>query len=150
MRAEEANSPKKDNEIEEEKSLPENMHELVGYRASNSLHASPVRKPIAVYDSPMKLSSIKATLAIRQESVKKEIDSIMGDSPSPSKQVERIDWTLVSPEKFALKLDFVPPVVMENTEEMSSHDLTAEEESKVQHLNLKTFVEQDEESRLAS
>ena len=74
----------------------------------------------------------------------------MGDSPSPSKQVERIDWTLVSPEKFALKLDAIPPVVMENTEEMSSHDLTAEEESKDQHANLKTFVEQDEESRLAS
>ena len=65
----------------------------------------------------------------------------MGDSPSPSKQVERIDWTLVSPEKFALKLDSIPPVVMENTEEMSSHDLTAEEESKDQHLNLKMFVE---------
>ena len=141
MRAEEANSPKKEEDMEEEKSL----------------QASPVRRPIAVYESPMKFSSIKACLAIRQESVKKEIDSIMGDSPSPSKQVERIDWTLVSPEKFALKLDTVPPVVLEetnsgnmNSEEMSSHDLTAEEESKDQHLNLKMFVERDEEGRLAS
>ena len=46
MRAEEANSPKKDNEIEEEKSLPENQ------RASIPVYASPARKPIAVYDSP--------------------------------------------------------------------------------------------------
>ena len=52
MRAEEADSPKKDNEIEEEKTHPENIHRLMNQRASNSLHASPVRKPIAVYDSP--------------------------------------------------------------------------------------------------
>lgn len=53
--------------------------------------------------------------------------------------MERVDWTLVSPEKFALKLDKVDKTVVEEvsneqkqdsveTSEMSSHDLTAEEE----------------------
>jgi len=44
------------------------------------------------------------------ETVEKEADSILGESPSPSKQVERVDYTLVSPAKFTLKVDLVEEV----------------------------------------
>ena len=85
---------------------------------------------------------MKASLAIKHESVEKELDSILGESPSPSKQVDRVDWTVVSPVKFALKLDRVDVVqeeessnVEENSpadtsSEMTSHDLSLEEEEK--------------------
>jgi len=53
-------------------------------------------------ESPQKLSEIKASLAIRQETVEKELDSILGESPSPSKQVMRSGWNLISPKKFCL------------------------------------------------
>ena len=86
------------------------------------------------------------------ETVEKEADSILGESPSPSKQVERVDYTLVSPAKFTLKVDLVEEVdevsseildQSESSEEMSSHDLTAEEESKDYHLN--HFVDETSE-----
>ena len=85
------------------------------------------------------------------ETVEKEADSILGESPSPSKQVERVDYTLVSPAKFTLKVDLVEEVdevssdekEPETSEEMSSHDLTAEEESKDYHLN--HFVDETSE-----
>ena len=46
---------------------------------------SPVKLSQFVCESPEKLSAIKASLALKQESVEKEIDSILGDSPSPSR-----------------------------------------------------------------
>ena len=98
-----------------------------------------------------KLTKLKASLAIKQETVEKELDSILGDSPSPSKQVERIDWTVVSPIKFALKLDRVDtvqeelqPVEASSDEKMSSHDLSAEEEESDHLHQLKRFRETDE------
>ena len=124
---------------------------------------SPMRVGQNWMESPQKLSTIKATLAIRQETVEKELDSILGDSPSPSKQVSRGGYHLISPEKFCLaaspvkksqftlKLDRVDAIAEgspENAsdEEMSSHDLTAEEEAK----GLRTFAEIDAEGALAS
>ena len=53
------------------------------------------------------LSQMKASLQIKQETVEKQLDSILGESPSPSKQVTRADWTVVSPVKFAIKPDQV-------------------------------------------
>ncbi len=50
---------------------------------------------------------------MKQETVEKEIDSILGESPSPSKQVERNGWTLISPQKFSLRLDTIPQRVDE-------------------------------------
>lgn len=66
-------------------------------------------------ESPQKYSAVKASLAVRLESVEKGADSILGESPSPSKQIDRFGWTLDSPDKlvcsppgtFALKLDRV-------------------------------------------
>lgn len=114
-------------------------------------------------ESPQKLSAIKASLAIRQETVEKELDSILGDSPSPSKQISRAGWNLSSPEKFAfgaspdqkfsLKLDRVAAIAEDSPAnsdaDMSSHDLTAEEESK-DRRGLATFAEDDAEGALAS
>ena len=57
------------------------------------------------HSSPQKFTEVKQTLAIRQESVKKELDSILGMSPSPQRQIDRNDWNLESPAKFELKLD---------------------------------------------
>lgn len=71
-------------------------------------------------------------------------------SPSPQRQIDRNDWNLESPAKFELKLDPVAsskkskdvridlaPAQVEQTfnneaeeEEMSSHDLSAEEQQK--------------------
>ena len=106
-----------------------------------------------LFESPQKLSAIKASLAIKQETVEKELDSILGDSPSPSKQIDRQGWSLVSPEKFALKLGQVEEGQSpdEEQEEMSSHDLTQEEQSASMSGNcLKTFVEPNREEALAS
>ena len=72
--------------------------------------------------SPMrKMSQMKASLAIKQETVEKQLDSILGESPSPSKQVGRVDWTVVSPVKFALKTDLIatPNRVINLVEESS-------------------------------
>ena len=83
-------------------------------------------------------SPFKHNLALKHETIEKGMDSILGESPSPSKQIERVDYTLVSPTKFALKIDRVIAVeevsseqsLKETSEEMSSHDLSAEEEAK--------------------
>lgn len=50
-------------------------------------------------ESPLKFSAAKNQLALRHESVeKKEVDSILGESPSPSKVVERRNFMLNSPQ----------------------------------------------------
>ena len=95
--------------------LPGLMSRMQDDAPNSRIAESPVRKFATPAESPSKFSHVKATLAIRQESVSKELDSILGDSPSPSKQVERTDWTLVSPEKFAFRLAQV-----EDVEEVSS------------------------------
>ena len=99
---------------EESKSLAEGIGALAltekidAQESEEWIQASPIRLSQFICESPQKFSAIKASLAIKQETVEKEIDSILGESPSPSKQVERIDWTLISPQKFSLKLDRVP------------------------------------------
>lgn len=115
-------------------------------------------------ESPQKFSAIKASLAIRQETVEKELDSILGDSPSPSKQVSRGGYHLISPEKFclgaspekkfSLKLDRVDAIAEscssandDSDEEMSSHDLTVEEE---EAKGLQAFADHDVEGALDS
>ena len=98
------------------------------------------------------LSQMKASLQIKQETVEKQLDSILGDSPSPSKQVRRADWSVVSPVKFGLKPDQVnkqaeqydlnikvQPVEESSQEEMSSHDLTEEEQLSDRLQQLKLF-----------
>lgn len=85
--------------------------------------------------SPQKFSTIKTSLAIAQETFENKADSILGESPSPSRQVERTDWTLISPLKLNLKPvnvynadDIVNEENKSEAEEsMSSHDLSAEE-----------------------
>ena len=99
---------------------------------------------------------MKASLQIKQETVEKQLDSILGESPSPSKQVTRADWTVVSPVKFALKPDQVnqqqaeqqydlnikvQPVEESSQEEISSHDLTEEEQLSDRLQQLKLFNE---------
>ena len=116
---------------------------------------SPVRQtPVK---SPCRGSAALQALAIRHESVEKAQDSILGESPSPSKQVQRADWNLESPDKqFSLKLGLVeiqkvPEVYEEGeskSEEMSSHDLTAEEIEKDGKLGV--FMETDKEKILDS
>ena len=77
-------------------------------------NVSPFRKERITEVTPQKnmdrrehISEMKASLQIKQETVEKQLDSILGESPSPSKQVRRADWTVVSPVKFALKPDQV-------------------------------------------
>ena len=109
---------------------------------------SPVVLNVAPLESPQKFSAVKTRLALRQETVEKGQDSILGESPSPSKQVDRFGWNLDSPDKFdesspckkfTLTLDRVPaPEEVVSDQEMSSHDLTAEEE--IVDRRLKTFA----------
>ena len=85
--------------------------------------------------SPQKFSTIKTSLAIAQETFENRADSILGESPSPSRQVERTDWTLISPLKLNLKpvnVSNADDIVDEENkseaeESISSHDLSAEE-----------------------
>ncbi len=128
-------------DLEESKVMNYNKTTTNNYQDTYSQNNSPVKLSQFVCESPQKLSAMKASLALKQESVEKEIDSILGDSPSPSKQVERNGWSIISPQKFALRLDNIPAKVVEvnaeqnsrsepTEEDMSSHDLTQEEEEK--------------------
>jgi len=55
-------------------------------------------------ETPQKFSVNKTSLALKQETFEKGPDSILGESPSPSRQCTRTDWTLISPLKLNLKL----------------------------------------------
>ena len=120
---------------------------------------------VAAMESPQKFSAVKQRLALKPETIEKGQDSILGESPSPSRQVVHNDWTLISPCKFALKLDKVEEAsnqqsrspgspgdndqdVDDEDEEMSSHDLTLEELEKDAKLGV--YVETDPKERLDS
>lgn len=65
---------------------------------------SPIRSKRAPQESPQKFSAVNHSLQLKHETVEKKADSILGESPSPSRQVQHQAWNLISPEKFAIRL----------------------------------------------